>query len=210
MTSKKIYFVRHGETNSNLQRYVPSKDEPLNEHGLLQAEQCATRVQNIDIQKLIVSDFHRAQQTAAPIAHVKNMQMEVCPSFGEVLEPSSIYGISESEESVVEHRKNRNGNVENPEWRQEDGENFSDIFARVLASKKLLEEDSFESILVVSHSFFMMLFAAAILLGNEVPTNAWYHVASTLKISNTGITQFTFEEGVWRLVMWNDHAHFAE
>lgn len=211
MTTKKIYFVRHGETDSNVQRYVPSEVEPLNLNGFAQAEVVASRVKGLDIQKMYASDFLRAQQTAEPIALSKNIIPDIAPIFGEVMEPSSLFGISEADERVCLHRSNRNGNVENPNWRQEDGENFEDIFTRVQHAKSLLEKDESDSILVVSHSFFMMCFASAILLDAQVSTNAWHDVASKLKISNTGVTLFEYgEERGWRLIMWNDHAHFAE
>lgn len=208
---KRIYLVRHGETDSNVERYVPSKDEPLNLNGFAQAEVVASRVIQLDIQKIYVSDFLRAQQTAEPIALSKNLIPDTAPVFGEVIEPSSLFGILEEDERVLSHRKNRNGNVENGAWRQEDGENFEDIFNRVAHAKSLLEKDEAETILVVSHSFFMMCFASAILLNAEGPTNAWLNCASKLKISNTGVTLFEYEEvRGWQLVLWNDHAHFAE
>lgn len=211
MTTKKIYFVRHGETDSNVERYVPSKVESLNLNGFAQAELVASRVESLDIQKIYVSDFLRAEQTAEPIALLKNIVPNTAPIFGEVIEPSSLFNVSEEDERVLLHRKNRNANVQNGAWRQEDGENFEDIFTRVQQAKLLLEKDDAETILVVSHSFFMMCFASAILLDAQASTNAWHNCASKLKISNTGITLFEYgEEKGWRLIMWNDHAHFAE
>jgi len=212
MAIKHFYFVRHGETNGNLHRYVPGKDEPLNDHGFLQASQVAERTLNIDFDKLYTSDFLRAQQTGTYIAESRKMELEALSAFGEVIEPSSLWGMSEESDEVQMHRKNRNSNVENQEWRQEDGENYSDIFARVQSAKKILEENTSNNILVASHSFFMQLFAAAILLNISKPTHDWFQVAVTLKISNTGVTLFTFDDetNVWNLVTWNDHAHFAE
>lgn len=207
---KRIYLVRHGETNANLNKTVTGKSEPLNETGLVQAEKFAVRMESFDFEKLFVSDFLRAQQTAAPIITTKQMKPNIEAAFGEALEPSSLFGISEDSEIVMEHKRNRNSNIENPLWRQEDGENFEDIFKRVTTAKRILEEDTAENILVVSHSFFLQLFTAAILLNNSAPTNNWLQIARTLKISNVGITLLTFDKDVWRLVMWNDHSHFAE
>lgn len=207
---KHMYLVRHGETDSNLLRYVPTKLEPLNARGLAQADVVAKRMASLDIDQLIASDFLRAQQTAQPIAALKEMSIITIPAFGEVLEPSSIHNVNESEDVVLEHRKNRNGNVENPAWRQEDGENFTDIFARIVEAKKYLENSIAQNILVTSHSFFLQLFVAAILLKVDKPTNDWFTVGSILKVSNTGVTLLTEENGKWRVVTWNDHAHFAE
>lgn len=207
---KHIYFVRHGETNANLNEYVPDKHEPLNEQGLIQAGLFAQRVEHLDFDKIIVSEFRRSQQTAEMILKLKNHSPVIEPAFGEMIEPSSLFGVSDKDERVIAHRKNRNANVENPEWRQEDGENFHDIFERIQKAKSILEEDESESMLIVSHAFFIALFTATILVGAKRPTNDWFHIAKTLKVSNTGITLFTVEDGVWRLVLWNDHARFAE
>jgi broad specificity phosphatase PhoE len=210
MGAKNIYFVRHGETDANLHEYVPSREESLNEKGFLQADVFAQRVKNIEFLKIVTSDFLRAQQTAKTIASIKNITTEAIPVFGEVIEPSSLFGVSDTDPRVQAHRRDRNKNVEDPTWRQEDGENFTDVFSRIVEAKKFLMEDSSESIMVVSHSFFIQLFVAAILLKNEAPNNDWFSIAKTLKLSNTGITLFTVDEDVWKLIMWNDHAHFAE
>jgi broad specificity phosphatase PhoE len=210
MAVKKIYFVRHGETDGNLHEQIVGKDAPLNSRGLLQAEFAASRIKNIDIQKLFVSDFHRAQQTAEPIARATQLQSEINAAFGEILEPTSLFGVSEHDASAIKHKQDRNSNVENPLWRQEDGENLSDIFSRILKAKSILELDSAENILVVSHSFFLQLFTAAVLSDAERASKDWFNLGCHFKISNTGVTLFTVEDGKWRLVMWNDHAHFAE
>lgn len=203
-------MVRHGETDANLHEYVPDKNEPLNAQGLVQADAFADRVGHLDFEKIFVSDFVRSQQTAEKILKLKNHIPVIESAFGETMEPSSLFGISDKDERVIAHRRDRNANVENSNWRQEDGETFHDIFERVQKAKHILEDDEAESILVVSHAFFLSLFTATILLDAQRPTHDWFHVAQTLKVSNTGITLFTIEDGAWRLLLWNDHAHFAE
>ena len=47
-----LYFVRHGETEANKHELIPSKEEPLNEVGHLQALRLAERVSNLEIDKL--------------------------------------------------------------------------------------------------------------------------------------------------------------
>ena len=110
---KRVYFVRHGETDSNVERYVPSKTESLNLNGFAQAELVASRVKDLEIEKIYVSDFLRAEQTVEPIALLKNIVPNTAPVFGEVIEPSSLFNVSEEDERVLSHRTNRNANVEN-------------------------------------------------------------------------------------------------
>lgn len=207
---KRFYLVRHGQTEANAQHYVPSKEEPLNEVGFFQASQLAERVANLDVQKLVVSDFLRAQQTISPIVDLKKLEPEVVPAFGEVLEPSSLYGVSDADDRVVAYKAERNSNVENSQWSFEDGEPFHSVHKRINQAREYLESLENENTLIVAHAFFLQCFTAAVLLGTTQPTKDFFNVAKTLRISNTGISLFTFDEGVWRVVMINDHAHFAE
>ena len=207
---KTIYLVRHGETDANLKGYVPGKEEPLNTTGFVQADLLAQRVTQLDFDVIMASDFLRAQQTVKPISTVKNASVQTVSSFGEMFEPTSIHGLNDDDEDVISYRKNRNANIESHEWRQEDGENFLDLFERITEAKKFLEISEANNLLIVSHSFFLQMFVATILLGAQQPTKDWFNIGLTLKMSNTGITFLTEDSGHWRVVTWNDHAHFAE
>ncbi|AGY75687.1 alpha-ribazole phosphatase [Clostridium autoethanogenum] len=60
-----IYFVRHGQTNENNNKYYYGKlDVSLNEKGLSQAEQTKKLLSNIEFDDIYVSDRKRASQTA--------------------------------------------------------------------------------------------------------------------------------------------------
>ncbi len=211
-TTKRIYLVRHGETEANRLEYVPNKLEPLNDTGLLQAQALAGRLENLSFDKIVVSDFLRSQQTAEPIAKLKKLTPEIVSHFGEMLEPTSLHGVFDTDERVQEYRKNRNANVDEPSWRFEDGETFTDVLTRVHLSKRYLEEQESENVLVVAHGFFLQMFGATILLDADEATKLWFHALTTLRMSNTGICLLTYdnESKRWRIVLWNDHAHFAE
>ena len=207
---KRIYFVRHGETDANLLEYVPSREEPLNSTGLVQADKIAMRLVNIDVDRLISSEFVRAQETAKAITNLKPMAVEIQTCFGEMIEPSSLYGKPSASAEVMEFRKNRNENIENFDWRQEDGDSFIDVYNRLMKGKTLLETAPENNILVVTHGYFVRLFVATILLNTTEPNQKWHEVANVLKSSNTGLTHFYIENGIWKLLTWSDIAHFAE
>ncbi len=208
---KKIYFVRHGETDANLLDYVPGKSESLNQHGFLQAEKLAERIENLSVDFFVSSEYLRAQQTINPVMKKNEYSLNIESAFGEIFEPTSLHGLSGSDERVKEHRTLRNGNVTNNEWRMEDGENFHDVFTRITHGKKFLETRENQGILVTSHSYFISLFTAAILLSLDSPTKEWFNLTKKLHISNTGITLWTVnDQNEWNLITWNDHAHFAD
>jgi alpha-ribazole phosphatase len=60
-----LYFVRHGETEHNKNKcYYGSIDVNITERGTLQAEKGSEKLQNIDFDKVYVSELKRTAQTA--------------------------------------------------------------------------------------------------------------------------------------------------
>ena len=69
MTTTRICFVRHGETDWNIAlRMQGHRDLPLNAHGLAQAAALGPRFAGQKVAALYSSDLLRARQTAQPIA----------------------------------------------------------------------------------------------------------------------------------------------
>ena len=65
----KIFLIRHGQTDWNLQkRFQGREDIPLNETGIQQAIDCAEALKNEKIKTLITSPLLRAKKTAEIIA----------------------------------------------------------------------------------------------------------------------------------------------
>ena len=60
-----IYFIRHGQTDWNVQRiYQGQLDVPLNEQGLWQIEQVGLRFESVRIERIYHSPLARAARTA--------------------------------------------------------------------------------------------------------------------------------------------------
>ena len=60
-----LYVVRHGQTDYNLKQIFQGHiDIPLNNVGIEQAKQTATKFKDIDIDMILVSPLQRAVQTA--------------------------------------------------------------------------------------------------------------------------------------------------
>lgn len=208
---KKIYLVRHGESEANKNNCLGGKDVPLSDQGERQAAQVGERFLNLDIDTLYASDFVRAQQTAQPIAEATKLPILTEAAFGEYLEASELFGLAEDDERVIAYRTERNEKIlSDPDWQYGDGETISAFMKRVVAAKQLLETCDGTNIAVVAHAFFIQSLVAAILLGNDRPTEAWLSAVKAFRHSNTGISLLTHDEGGWRVLMFNDHAHFGE
>lgn len=82
-----LYFVRHGQTDSNAQAANnPSvgNDEPLNSLGTQQAHELAEQLKDIDIDVIISSPYRRAQQTAEIINTYHNLPIELDNAWREI------------------------------------------------------------------------------------------------------------------------------
>lgn len=61
----KIYFLRHGETDYNLNGKIQGMiDIPLNETGISQAKEAYNRLKDIDFDAVYISGITRTRQTA--------------------------------------------------------------------------------------------------------------------------------------------------
>ncbi len=72
----KVYVVRHGQTEWNVQKKVMGRfDAPLTEVGLEQAKEVSNKLKYIDIDLIICSPLKRAKQTAKVINKNKNISI---------------------------------------------------------------------------------------------------------------------------------------
>lgn len=79
-----LSFIRHGETDWNLQRRFQGQiDVPLNARGQRQAALLGARLAPQPAQVLLSSDLLRAQQTAAPLAAAWGLPPVLVPALRE-------------------------------------------------------------------------------------------------------------------------------
>jgi probable phosphoglycerate mutase len=79
-----FYFVRHGETETNLQRLVAgSIDTPLTARGRQQALDAAQLLAKEPVTAVYSSPLCRARDTAAPIAERLRLSVVVLPGLAE-------------------------------------------------------------------------------------------------------------------------------
>ncbi len=71
-----ILIARHGETNDNAQRIIQLPTSPLSINGLKQAKQLAQRLTEMNISRILASDFERAKQTAIQIGDLCGVNVE--------------------------------------------------------------------------------------------------------------------------------------
>lgn len=207
--TKRVYFVRHGETAANVRNHGQALDSELNETGFLQAEKIAARVANLGIQLIVSSDLIRTRQTTETILAAKPVMHVFSPLFREVVSPTSLLGTIPSDPQVVAYHEARRANVHDPSWHYEDEENIAERVVRADAARKFLEEKEENDILVVTHSHFLKNLVGHLLLGESCTFAILQSLYERVRLSNTGLTLFVVENRQWNLVTLNDHSHLG-
>lgn len=82
--TRSFYFLRHGETDSNLRGMVAgSLDVPLTQRGYAQARAAARLLQNRGITEIYSSELRRARDTANCVAELLDVSVHFLPGLGE-------------------------------------------------------------------------------------------------------------------------------
>ena len=203
----KIYFVRHGSTDSLEKRISQPDNEPLNERGINQAKELGKRFANTKIDLVVSSPHLRAVQTAKEIS----VRVETNLLFAEVKKPKEVVGqLKESDGVKKILKKIGEMYMVDPYWRYSDEENFEDLKTRGLKALEYLQKLNLNNVVVVSHGNFIALLAGLMLYGESYPIDISLKLKNFMRLSATGVCIFTYEDSRWKLQCWNDTSHCLE
>ncbi|HKL41141.1 MAG TPA: alpha-ribazole phosphatase [Clostridia bacterium] len=186
---RKIYLVRHGETNANVEkRYCGQTDVDLNHKGLRDAASIAKVLKNTSLDSIVSSDLKRTLKTAELINEYHRLELELNPDFREIN-----FGKFENltfEEIGVKYPDEKAKMIkEKINYNFLEGESLSVLYKRVIKSfNKLLEEKENENILIVSHGGVIRMILTEILSGDL--NNYW-----SVEVDNTRISTIVDHEG---------------
>jgi broad specificity phosphatase PhoE len=208
---KKIFFIRHGESDDNI-RNVESRDTTeLSPQGERQATSLAERFTNLPLDHIVSSSLNRAQQTGAIIGKRNNVSVKTSDLFVERRVTSEMYGKSFDSAEFRDQYAILAKNYFIAGARLADEETFEDIKERAKKAVTHLEKSESESIAVVTHGMFLAMLIAYITFGETVSPREFTQIFSTFKSSNTGLTlcEFFPESKAWKIITWNDQAHLG-
>ena len=79
--SLKIWFIRHAESEANLQRIYANEDSsfPPKANGLQQARAIARHFSSLEIRAVHTSPILRAMQTAEEICKIETSEIQIAP-----------------------------------------------------------------------------------------------------------------------------------
>ncbi len=212
MRMKTVYFVRHGESEGNVENISQGPDSKLTDKGKEQALFIADRCTRLSIDRVVSSTFERARHTAEMISERTGSPHDTSELFIERRKPSEQRGRPKDDPEAARIERVIGENFHIPEYRFSDEENFEDLKDRARRAFEFLEEQKENSIVVVTHGYFIRVLGAYLLFGDELTAQECRSAVAAFRITNTGLTVAEYDEEKepqWRLVTWNDHAHLG-
>ena len=191
---KKVYFVRHGQSEGNVGLIRQTADAPLTPKGEEQARFIAKRFSNLKIDRAFVSTMKRAQQTASVLLEGKNFFVESSDLYVERRRPSEVLGKPKDLPESLQINKEIWENFHKVGYRYSDEENFEDLKERALQILKRLEKCEQENILVVTHGLILRIVAAVMVHGRGLTGQQCKDFIDTFHHENTGITVLGYDE----------------
>ena len=153
-----FYFVRHGETDWNVQKKIQgTTDVPLNANGLRQARLLAEKLVDgsYKIERAYTSPHLRAQVTAQMVAKALGIECVVLPDLAEmdlgVWEGDNWPNIEEVYGEVYHYWNSHRRYVRTP-----GGECYNDVLKRTFRALEYMMKNVKGNVLVLSHSAIMM------------------------------------------------------
>ncbi len=215
MSSKHVYFVRHGESVANATGIRQGPATPLTERGRKQAMLVAKRIAHLSPERIVGSNFMRAKETAEIIrVHGGHKYVEYSSLFVERRNPSIMLGKAMDDPEVERMWEKIAKHYGVLGWRHSDEENFEDLITRAKDALTHLEGLPETRIVVASHGLFMKVILAHLLLGENLNGRIfWDQFVPIKNVANTGIMHLEYTDNwqktgkYWKLISWNDHAH---
>lgn len=185
----KIYLIRHGETDWNLQGKLQGREDiPLNQTGILQATACGKALKLIRLQSIQTSPLLRAKETARIIAVQQQCPIIVNPELIE-RDYGRLSGLTPQE------RQHFEASGESAQM-----ELWETLAERALAAvEKIADAFSEDTAAVVSHGAWINALLA-VLSGHEIGSGK-------TRLKNACISRISKDKGHWKIDFYNLAAH---
>ncbi len=189
----RLFIVRHGETDANLNRFLQGvSDGPLNATGRLQVERLAKALKNIALDQVYASDLERAVGTAAAIAEAHGLGVEQDSQLRE-------WNIGELDglpAAVYLKMVNETG-LPLSQFDPPGGQKLGEVRSRADAFlRKVIAEHPGETVLICSHGDFMRQMVGSILQIDVDKATAFY-------FDNASYSVFEYNAGRWKVITLN-------
>jgi probable phosphoglycerate mutase len=214
---KTVYFVRHGESETNAGPIFLGPSAALTERGKKQTYCIAERASKLPVDTIVASTMRRAVETGDIIAQRISKPIQYSDLFTERLHPTSHNGLSKTHPECAREEQEFLERFTDPLWKFEDGENFVDLKKRADSALRFLEELTEDNILVASHGVFMTILLARVVHGEDLTAAECIRCIRGVYMDNTGLSILRYDPEKsdswmlpWHVRVWNDHSHLAD
>ena len=218
-SEKHVFFVRHGQSEANVDSIARGAVSKLTDKGLEQTKAVAERIQKFDIDTLIASPYVRTQQTAEAIAERTGLPIETSELFTERRQASERIGRALHDPGVKDMEEKMFDGYAIPGHRYSDEENFDDLKERACAALDFLAGHEGKRLCVVTHGMFLRIMLCAAIYGPTLRGEDMQHFIHSFETANTGICYLRYTTNPWakpgepnmewRVISVNDIAHFG-
>ena len=203
MTSTRICFVRHGETDWNAQKRMQGHiDIPLNATGIIQAKRLAKSLEqsNHRFDQIYASDLERAKHTAQVVADSYGIKVKTLVDLRE-RHVGKLQGLLLAEApTLVPHIWQRHL-VRKLDYDLEGGESIVQFHKRMhLALEHLHAEHRDQQILVVSHGGSLDMIY-------RIVTEQALDAERVAVVPNTSLNWIVHDGERWKIERWADTSH---
>lgn len=170
----KLYIIRHGQTEWNIQKRLQGwNNSNLTQKGILDAENLAERLKDVDFTHIYSSTQKRAIHTAEILRKDRNIDIIKLDSLKEI-GFGKWEGI-EMKELLDKYKDEFDIYLNKPHLYKPtlDGESYDDIFKRVRESLEEILKSGGENILIVSHGVTIKILTSII---KRIPLEKLYTI----------------------------------
>ncbi len=203
MNATRICFIRHGETDWNVEKRIQGQlDVPLNEAGRRQSATMACHAAGYAFAALYSSDLARARDTAQTLAHElarrDALEVRLLPLLRE-RNFGLLQGLTGAEARARHPEAYARYASRDLEYDFETGESLHAFAGRVAeAVQEMTRRHPGEMIAAVTHAGVLdILYRAA--------TARPLHTPRDFALPNCALNWFSFDARGWHLEAWDDH-----
>lgn len=204
MTATRICFIRHGETDWNVERRIQGQtDIPLNETGVRQAVAMAFSAGHYAFQTIYTSDLARARATAEKLAARDGLEVHALSLLRE-RHFGIFQGLTAAEGLARHPTAHAHYLARDPDYDFETGESMLTFAGRVQqAVHEMTRHHTGTTLAAVTHAGVLdILYRTA--------TGRPLHTPRDFTIPNCALNWFRFDSRGWHIEAWDDHHYLAQ
>lgn len=201
MLATKIFLVRHGETQWNLEgRMQGHLDSPLTDKGVAQAKALGEKLEHYFFTAIYSSDSPRALTTARYLSQ-QRIALKQCLRERNL---GIFQGVLKKDLELLFPEEFRHYSTHNPDYVVPQGESGHQFRRRcVTCLEDIARQHSGEQILVVAHGGVLnSIFKHTV----DLP----YASPRCFTLSNTTLNIFSYQDNRWLLETWGDASHLEK